>query len=473
MPQGNWISWVEASRFDPAVAYVTDDRHAYGDMQPYLYRTTDYGRTWQRLVGPGNAGRSRLCARDQGRPAQSRTSSSSAPSSASTCQPQRRRSRGRSSSPTTSPTGSPCATSRCRSAKTICVLATHGRGIWVIDDISPLRALTRADARKHGRADSRRAGRAAHPGQWRLGRRRCHLRRRQPAERRVDHLLPEGAARDRPDEARDPRCERQGRRRNPDVEAARPQSRRTGRCGPSRRRFRPRPRLPALRPQGERFLPGTYTVRLTKAGQVVDRAADGHARPARDLHASPTVRRSSPRSERVKGMFARMSKVVAQINGVRRRPAAIAAQRIRTCGRQGRGGAAVGQGRRASQGDRRDQGRRRDHRRGAAARACRRDLRRDQLGRGPPDCLPDGAHRRARSRAEGSRDAMGGVAVGRCRDLQREAQGREPAAGDDRRGELDPNDLARGGRCAALVAALSERTSTATWGALQETGEKD
>ena len=56
MPQGNWISWVEASRYDPAVAYVTDDRHTYGDMQPYLYRTTDYGRTWQRLIGPGTPG---------------------------------------------------------------------------------------------------------------------------------------------------------------------------------------------------------------------------------------------------------------------------------------------------------------------------------------------------------------------------------------------------------------------------------
>ena len=35
---------------------------------------------------------------------------------------------------------------------------------------------------------------------------------------------------------------------------------------------------------GERFLPGTYTVRLTKAGQVVDRAADPDPRQARDLH---------------------------------------------------------------------------------------------------------------------------------------------------------------------------------------------
>src|SRR5439155_1223803 len=56
MGAGNWISWVEASRFDPAVAYVTNDRHAYGDMGTYLYRTTDYGRTWHPLAMPGTPG---------------------------------------------------------------------------------------------------------------------------------------------------------------------------------------------------------------------------------------------------------------------------------------------------------------------------------------------------------------------------------------------------------------------------------
>src|SRR5438270_8713065 len=56
LPQGNWISWVEASRYDPAVAYVANDRHTYGDFEAYLYRTADYGRTWQRVVGPGTAG---------------------------------------------------------------------------------------------------------------------------------------------------------------------------------------------------------------------------------------------------------------------------------------------------------------------------------------------------------------------------------------------------------------------------------
>ncbi|MBV9678791.1 MAG: glycosyl hydrolase, partial [Acidobacteriaceae bacterium] len=45
-----WVSWLEASRHDAATAYATFDRHMYGDMKPYLYRTTDYGRTWTPLT---------------------------------------------------------------------------------------------------------------------------------------------------------------------------------------------------------------------------------------------------------------------------------------------------------------------------------------------------------------------------------------------------------------------------------------
>ena len=44
-----WVSWVEASRFAESTAYATFDRHMYGDMQPYLYKTTDYGQTWTPL----------------------------------------------------------------------------------------------------------------------------------------------------------------------------------------------------------------------------------------------------------------------------------------------------------------------------------------------------------------------------------------------------------------------------------------
>ncbi len=44
------ISMIEASRFDPAEAYAAVDRHRLDDQKPYLYRTRDYGATWQAIT---------------------------------------------------------------------------------------------------------------------------------------------------------------------------------------------------------------------------------------------------------------------------------------------------------------------------------------------------------------------------------------------------------------------------------------
>ena len=49
------ISSVEASRFNPAVAYVAANRFQMDDQEPYLFRTSDYGRTWTRIDGSGQA----------------------------------------------------------------------------------------------------------------------------------------------------------------------------------------------------------------------------------------------------------------------------------------------------------------------------------------------------------------------------------------------------------------------------------
>jgi photosystem II stability/assembly factor-like uncharacterized protein len=51
---GDWskITAIEASHFDPAVAYAAVDRHRLDDQKPYLYRTSDYGKTWT-LVADG------------------------------------------------------------------------------------------------------------------------------------------------------------------------------------------------------------------------------------------------------------------------------------------------------------------------------------------------------------------------------------------------------------------------------------
>jgi photosystem II stability/assembly factor-like uncharacterized protein len=44
------IAFIEASHSNPAEAYVVVDRHRLDDQQPYLYRTRDYGATWQLIA---------------------------------------------------------------------------------------------------------------------------------------------------------------------------------------------------------------------------------------------------------------------------------------------------------------------------------------------------------------------------------------------------------------------------------------
>ncbi|GMU63847.1 MAG: hypothetical protein AMXMBFR36_01210 [Acidobacteriota bacterium] len=55
-PAGAWVSRVVASRFDAATAYVAIDDHRRGDFAPYLWRTRDFGATWESLVTPGIEG---------------------------------------------------------------------------------------------------------------------------------------------------------------------------------------------------------------------------------------------------------------------------------------------------------------------------------------------------------------------------------------------------------------------------------
>jgi len=42
------VTHIEASHSDPATAYAAVDRHRLEDLQPYVYRTHDFGKTWQR-----------------------------------------------------------------------------------------------------------------------------------------------------------------------------------------------------------------------------------------------------------------------------------------------------------------------------------------------------------------------------------------------------------------------------------------
>jgi len=138
MGKAPWVSWVEASRFAEGTAYVTFDRHMYGDMKPHLFKTTDYGQSWTKLPVEENGirGYAHVIKEDNVNPnllflgtefglwvsidggqrwAQYKGS------------------------------GFPAVAVRdivIHPRTSDLILATHGRGIWIIDDISPLRALT-------------------------------------------------------------------------------------------------------------------------------------------------------------------------------------------------------------------------------------------------------------------------------------------------------------------------------------------
>jgi photosystem II stability/assembly factor-like uncharacterized protein len=50
MPEWSMISCIELSLHDKASAYVAATRYKLDDYQPYLYKTSDYGQTWQAIT---------------------------------------------------------------------------------------------------------------------------------------------------------------------------------------------------------------------------------------------------------------------------------------------------------------------------------------------------------------------------------------------------------------------------------------
>jgi photosystem II stability/assembly factor-like uncharacterized protein len=140
LPQGNWISWVEASRYDPATAYATVDRHSFGDMGTYAYRTRDYGRTWQSLISPATAGvrgYAHVIKEDPKNPNIVFVGTELGLYVSLD---------GGATWSAFAPNNFPHVAVRDLAFQTRdddLVIATHGRGIWIIDDISPLRALQR------------------------------------------------------------------------------------------------------------------------------------------------------------------------------------------------------------------------------------------------------------------------------------------------------------------------------------------
>ena len=54
LPKGGRVESIEPSQFNPAKAYIAVDRHLLGDDKPYIYKTENYGDSWELLTTDKN-----------------------------------------------------------------------------------------------------------------------------------------------------------------------------------------------------------------------------------------------------------------------------------------------------------------------------------------------------------------------------------------------------------------------------------
>ena len=138
LPKNSWVSTVKASQFSEGAAYATFDRHTFGDLRPYVYKTTDYGATWTPLPAQesGARGYAHVITEDTVDPDLLFLGTEFGLWISIDGGKQWAQYKG---------SNFPAVAVRdivVHPRESDLVLATHGRGIWIIDDISPLRALT-------------------------------------------------------------------------------------------------------------------------------------------------------------------------------------------------------------------------------------------------------------------------------------------------------------------------------------------
>ncbi|MBV9215756.1 MAG: sialidase [Acidobacteria bacterium] len=139
LPKNAWVTSVDAGHFSAGTAYATFDLHTFGDLRPYAYKTTDFGKTWTAVISPASnvRGYAHVIKEDlvnkdllfagtefglwvslDGGNVWSQYKGGEFPD------------------------GVAVRDLAIHPRDKDLVIATHGRGIWIIDDISPLRALT-------------------------------------------------------------------------------------------------------------------------------------------------------------------------------------------------------------------------------------------------------------------------------------------------------------------------------------------
>src|SRR6266545_980411 len=138
LPKNSWVSWVHASNFSAGTAYAAFDRHTFGDMRPYVYTSPDFGKTWSPLVASESPvrGYAHVVKEDLVNPDLLFLGTELGLWVSLDGGKQWAHYKGGDL---------PAVAVRdlaIHPRDHDLVIATHGRGIWIVDDITPLRALT-------------------------------------------------------------------------------------------------------------------------------------------------------------------------------------------------------------------------------------------------------------------------------------------------------------------------------------------
>lgn len=138
LPVGAWVPQIQASKYNAGEAFVVANDYRRGDFKPYIFRTTDFGKTWTRVVDEKKVTGYALCVlQDPTEPnlifAGTEQGLWVSLDNGSTFQQWKN--------------GYPSVSTfdlTIQEREADLVIASFGRALWVLDDIRPLRKLASA-----------------------------------------------------------------------------------------------------------------------------------------------------------------------------------------------------------------------------------------------------------------------------------------------------------------------------------------
>lgn len=135
VPDNTWVYHIEASAHDAGTAYAVFDGHTRGDATPYIYKTNDFGQTWQSIVSEGLFGFARSLQEDYVNP--ELLFAGTERGLFITIDGGKHWSQFSNNMPEVA-----VHYLDLQRQTSDLVMATHGRGVIILDDISPLRQIT-------------------------------------------------------------------------------------------------------------------------------------------------------------------------------------------------------------------------------------------------------------------------------------------------------------------------------------------